>query len=212
MKSVALVVSVIIWGVMAGSVASANTLVLQFFGEGGADQLSTATNKRVWDLAHENEIDLNGFNCFEIELRNPAGGYRIGTGVDCLRIDNIADDADFIELSAHSFFLMPGKNAFIASGFTTVRAFRDGVGNGDRGDGAGPISHMTGSLPDGYNITGGSGDFSDATGSVRLSGAVDLSDFGNGNIFFNCLWVVELDQHKHSRRHHHKRRHHDDDD
>ena len=199
MRRVGLIVCLVFGGMMNSAVVSAENLVLQFFGTGAANVLTDEAEDRVWDLVDANNIDLSEFNCFEVEIRNPNTGNNIGIGVDCLRIDDIEENADYIELSAHSFFLMSGNNSFVSSGTTTVRAFRPGVGQGDRGDGQGPISHMTGSLPDDNNVAGGTGRFANVPGMVRLSGAVDLSDFDNDNIFFNCIFIAHLEPKENTR-------------
>jgi hypothetical protein len=58
-----------------------------------------------------------------------------------------------------------------------------------------PITHVTGAVPDaGANsIIGGTGRFANATGSVRLSGAVNLSNLDNGEITFDCVFAINLD-------------------
>ena len=134
-----------------------------------------------------------------MEIRNPNTGNKIGTGVDCLHIDDNAVDFDYIELTAHSFFLLPGNNSFVSSGTTTVRAFRPGIGQGDRGDGQGMITHMTGSLPVSNNVVGGTGRFANVPGMVRLSGAVDLSAFDIGDIFFNCIFIAHFEPKENTR-------------
>jgi hypothetical protein len=47
--------------------------------------------------------------------------------------------------------------------------------------------------PGANSIIGGTGRFQNATGSVRLSGAVNLSELGDGVITFDCVFVINLD-------------------
>ena len=56
-------------------------------------------------------------------------------------------------------------------------------------------THMTSGMPaDGENdILSGTGAYDGATGSVRLSGAVNLSRFDSeGRVEYNCIFVVKL--------------------
>ncbi len=163
------------------------TLALQFLGTDTAadwDELSTDTVSTIEDLAAGNNdfnvSDLDGFGCFELDLVDPSSGVVVGVGVDCLAPDG-QDDGVIVE--AFSFFILPG-GAFASNGMTSVRPFYAGVG-----DAGGEFTHMTGSLPDGDNIIAGTGQFKD-TGATRVSGAINLSQFGDGVISFNCLWIA----------------------
>ncbi len=53
------------------------------------------------------------------------------------------------------------------------------------------VTHITGSFPTENNIVYGTKKFEDASGTVRLSGGVDMSDFPN-TIFFDCIFLVNL--------------------
>ena len=57
------------------------------------------------------------------------------------------------------------------------------------------VTHLTGSFPDplGNDIVWGSGAYAGATGHVRLSGGVDMSDAANGVVVFDCVFVIDLD-------------------
>ena len=82
--------------------------------------------------------------------------------------------------------MLPG-GAFASTGMTSVRPFFSGVGDAD-----GEFTHMTGSVPASDNIVAGTGQFQ-ASGSVRVSGVVNMSQFGAGIIAFNCLWLVDVE-------------------
>jgi hypothetical protein len=176
------------------------TLVLQFLGSAPAkpwNELSQATVSEIQALDDAGDLDvasLDGFGCFEIGLLAPSSGANIGTGVDCLSPKPIAavwrryrhDTFDAIEVTAFSFFILPG-GAFVSTGMTSVRGFIPDVGS------AGRYTHVTGSIPDGDNIISGTGQF-EKGGSTRVSGAVDMSEFGaSGIIDFNCLWVAVVE-------------------
>lgn len=174
--------------------SSSETLTLQFVGTatGAAwDALSPAIVAEIENLAHEGTLklkNLNDFGCFEIDLVDPSSDVTIGTGVDCLSptpVGPAGNETDAIEVEAFSFFILPG-GSFVSNGLTSVRAFIPGVGDG------GGFTHLTGSLPDGDNIIGATGQFAEK-GATRVSGAVDLSQLGSGIISFNCLWIAEIE-------------------
>ncbi|MCK5276219.1 MAG: hypothetical protein KAR37_16310 [Alphaproteobacteria bacterium] len=168
-------------------------LALQFLGTATGtswDLLSEATVAEIDMLAQDgnfNPADLEGFGCFEIDLVDPSSGVVVGTGVDCLAPTPVGPEGnvfDAIEVEAFSFFILPG-GAFVSNGLTSVRAFLPGIGDGDG------FTHVTGSLPEQNNILAATGQFKDK-GSTRVSGAVDLSQFGAGIVAFNCLWIVDI--------------------
>jgi len=143
---------------------------------------------------------LEDFLCYVLPLEDLESGVSIGTGADCLRIFDVAEDATpgvstpaiSPMIDAVTFFFLPGGH-FTADGLTSVRPFFTGVG-----DAGGEVTHMTGSIPASSGPSGivdGSGRFDGSTGKVRLSGAVNLSDFFTaGNpIFFSCLFIADFD-------------------
>lgn len=143
---------------------------------------------------------LEDFLCYVLPLEALESGVTIGVGADCLRIFDVAEDttsgvsAPAISpmIDAVTFFFLPGGH-FTADGLTTVRPFFTGVG-----DAEGEVTHITGSIPANSGpggIVDGSRRFAGATGNVRLSGAVNLSEFFTaGNpIFFSCLFVADFD-------------------
>lgn len=170
---------------------STETLVLQFMGAAPAkswNELSQATVSEIQALDEAGDLDvasLDGFACFEIDLLDPSSGASVGTGVDCLSPNPLDDAFDAVEVTAFSFFILPG-GAFVSNGLTSVRAFIPGFGSGG-------YTHITGSVPDGDNIISGTGQF-EKGGSTRVSGVVDMSEFGSAGIIdFNCLWVAVVE-------------------
>ena len=53
---------------------------------------------------------------------------------------------------------------------------------------------VTGAVPSPYanNVIYGDGKFKNADGSVRLSGAVNMSALESGLIFFDCVFVIDI--------------------
>lgn len=173
------------------SADDSETLVLQFLGTATGvswDGLSDDVVTEIMDLDDSGKMDvedLEGFACFELDLVDPSSGVSVGTAVDCLAP---SPQTNGVIVEAFSFFMLPG-GSFVSNGMTSVSPFFPGIG-----DAGGAFTHMTGSLPTKNNIIGATGQFKDK-GTTRVSGAVDLSRFGEGIVAFNCLWVVvvELD-------------------
>lgn len=134
--------------------------------------------------------------CFDGTLTSIASGRIIGRAVDCLdpkNLDNAFTEGnsldDSIALIGTTVFELH-RGTIISQGTTTVRP----VTWPDQ-----PNTHITGAIPEpGANsIKAGTRRYSNASGSVRLSGSVDMSDFvtetGEGTISFSCLFVIKLD-------------------
>ena len=149
---------------------------LRFFGAGVA---------RAPDTTRGEPADANW--CFDAEMQDAVTGRRVGDGVDCLKV--VGGDGIGIEVIGTTFFNFDNQRGNIVSqGMTTVQP----VLHGSEG-----FTHITGAIPqDGdNNVISGTRTFRNATGPVRLSGAVNMSEF-NGNfgdtIFFSCLFILDL--------------------
>ena len=120
--------------------------------------------------------------CYQAELVDAHTDRTVGTGIDCL--EDIQMVGGGISLDRTTFFHFP-QGDLVANGITTVAP----VTGGSPG-----FTHVVGDIPTpGTNsIISGTGRFSGATGSVRLSGAVDLSGFPAAT-GFNCIFVIDLD-------------------
>ena len=120
--------------------------------------------------------------CYQADLVDAHTDRVLGSGIDCL--ENIQMVGDGLSLNRTTFFHFP-QGDLVASGITTVAP----VTGGSPG-----FSHVVGDIPaPGTNsILSGTRRFAGATGSVRLSGAVDLSGFP-GATTFNCIFVIDLD-------------------
>jgi hypothetical protein len=118
--------------------------------------------------------------CFEVPLERLGSGKIIGTGLDCL--SNIqADESGAITLTDVTVFNIK-KSVLVSVGDVTIQPnlTEDPT-----------ITHITGSFPAGDNIVYGTKKFEDASGSVRLSGGVDMNQFPD-TIVFDCIFVVNL--------------------
>ena len=125
--------------------------------------------------------------CFDMDMVNVATGQVIGTAEDCLA--EVADGTNGgVLLTGTTFFNFP-DGQLVSRGRTTVHPLNEMA--------PGAVStHITGAIPaPGSNqVLQGTGRFDGAAGTVRLSGAVDLSGFsGEGTpITFDCLFEINL--------------------
>jgi len=116
---------------------------------------------------------------------------QIGEGIDCLNFAFIDLAPTQIGLNVVSFFVLPG-GTLVNQGTTSLGAFLDGFGNGvipvDDDGGTVPVTHMTGSIPGAGadSIVLATGQFAGATGTARVSGAVNPNGDGLANPAFNC--------------------------
>ena len=126
-----------------------------------------------------------GANCFDLDLVDAKTGNIIGSASDCLSgiTPSITDNG--IMLTGTTFFFFPG-GTLISQGLTTVQP----VLHGSSG-----FTHITGAVPSpGDNgVIYGDGKFKNAVGSVRLSGAVNLSALNSdGQITFDCVFIIDI--------------------
>jgi hypothetical protein len=173
-------------------------LAVKFFGTAQAGDLSP----QIAQAIERSGVDVEGFACFQLPLFDLASGRPVGTGVDCLNPFDTTGDAagDGLQIEAKTFFFLK-KGLIVNHGCTSVRPFFAGVG--DAG-----VTHITGSIPNGeFGVepspilaceeTGGviltTRGFHQFSGEVRLSGAVNLSNAGAGEITFSCMFVLDLD-------------------
>jgi hypothetical protein len=124
--------------------------------------------------------------CFDGDLVDLATRRVIGTATDCLA-DIVGGPDVGMALVGTTTFNLPG-GTLTSRGLTTVQPILTDPTET-------PITHTTGAVPNaGANsIIEGTGRFANATGSVRLSGAVNLSNLDNGEITFDCVFVINLD-------------------
>ena len=127
-----------------------------------------------------------GVACFDMDLIDAKTDRVIGSGSDCLSEVGFSDTDNGVKLTATSFFHFPG-GTLVSQGLVTVQPKLHGL------DG---YTHVTGAAPTATenNVIYGDGRFNDAAGSVRLSGLVDMTNFGfnaGDPIVFDCVFIID---------------------
>jgi hypothetical protein len=158
-------------------------LALQLLGE---DEVEERDIPPIYNEAGDTVLADRGL-CFDVDLLNLRTGKVIGTATDCLAL--VEEQGDGLVLVGTTTFNMPG-GSFTSRGVTTVEPVATHPQFPSLSSAA---THTTGSIPDespGNNVIAGSGRFAGLEASVRLSGAVNMSQFGAGIIGFDCIFVV----------------------
>lgn len=158
-----------------------NDIVVLLAGEGLAD----GSGSQFTDLGL---VVPEGVLCFDIDLISPRTGRVIGSGSDCLSAITQYDNGA-MSLTATSFFHFR-HGTIVSQGLVTVQPKLHGLEE---------YSHVVGAAPSTSenNVIYGDGRFKDASGSVRLSGLVNLERLGSGYIDFDCLFVIDIWNRRH---------------
>lgn len=136
--------------------------------------------------------------CFDGLIFDAASGREIGTATDCLN-PSLVDDGgtpedsldDSLKIIGTTIFELPA-GTIISQGMTSVRPVTWSSVHQ-------PNTHITGAIPfeDDNSIMAATGRYKNSTGTVRLSGAVDMTYFvtetGEGPLGFNCLFIIMMD-------------------
>ena len=88
-------------------------------------------------------------------------------------------------LTGTTFFFFPG-GTLISQGLTTVQPVLHGSAD---------FTHITGAVPSSgdHGVIYGDGKFKNASGPVRLAGAVNLSLLNSdGQITFDCVFIIDI--------------------
>ena len=130
--------------------------------------------------------------CFEVPLFDVPTGMNVGVGLDCL--SDIVDDGDGgVTLTDTTIFDFKENGTLVSQGRVSIRPIKDT-------ESAPASTHVTGSIPSPGTKTiitsEGTELFQGRTGAVRLSGAVNMSEFNlnpGEPIDFDCLFVIKVD-------------------
>ncbi len=122
-----------------------------------------------------------GALCYDVDLVDVKSGDVIGSATDCLT--NINPMGSGVALTGTTFFFFPGGTV-VSRGLTTVQPTLHGSSG---------FTHITGAVPQpGDNsVVYGDGKFKNASGPVRLSGAVNLTNFPAAATF-DCVFVLDV--------------------
>ena len=148
---------------------------------------ATATAGMVPDP--DNPGDEMSADCFEVDLIDMKNRRHIGKAVDCLSVQEVIGDFEFIRLIGTTTFHLP-QGSVTTQGFTTVAKVQQVT----ESPAIGMITHFTAAAGTGNAIIDGTKRFKNATGTSRLSGLVNLANLLTiGEITFDCIFVVDID-------------------
>jgi hypothetical protein len=122
-----------------------------------------------------------GALCYDLDLVDVKTGNVIGSAADCLTNLNPIDTG--VALTGTTFFFFHGGTV-VSQGLTTVQPILHGSLD---------FTHITGAIPQpGVNsVVYGDGKFQNASGPVRLSGTVNLTNFPN-QATFDCVFILDV--------------------
>jgi len=147
--------------------------------------VGTATAYPGNDLFNQYGLTPLDALCFDVDLVDAKTGNAIGTASDCLSgiAPSVTDNG--VMLTGTTFFFFPG-GTLVSQGLTTVQPVLHGSPD---------FTHITGAVPSPSDegVIYGDGKFKNASGPVRLSGAVNLSMLdSDGQITFDCVFIIDI--------------------
>ena len=171
-------------------------LVALYPGHGSASADSLAARPRIvveflsQDVGELRDIDGTMMMCFDGVYVDLATDVVVGTGSDCLDLNSIEEgEGGSFVISNTTFFDLHGGTIKTRQR-TSIMPVVQGSGEPET-----VATHFSADFSRGV-ILSGTGRFHNATGTARLHGAVDLSEF-DGNegspIGFNCVFILDLD-------------------
>ena len=132
-------------------------------------------------------IGESGSWCFDVHIVDLKSGLPLGTGADCLEVEPAGDGLKVIGITLFHFWW---GDTLVSKGLTSVQP----TTHGSEG-----FTHITGAISqmNDQNVLTqySTGLFEGAEGAVRLSGAVDMSQFDGklgSPITFNCIFEINL--------------------
>lgn len=133
--------------------------------------------------------DFDDAMCFDVDLINAKTGKKIGMARDCL--SEVLDGQNGgVALVGTTYFYMH-EGMLVTRGNTTVQP----VNHPTVTPSGQLITHVTGASGASNAVIEGTGRFARSSATVRLSGMVDMTNFGGlegDRITFDCLFVITL--------------------
>ena len=168
-----LVFALIILGGTASAAGLGNNIAVRLVG--------TSDSFDGDELFIEFGLAAEGALCYDLDLVDVKSGDVIGSAADCLT--NISGVGDGVALTGTTFFFFPG-GTIVSRGLTTVQPTTHGSSD---------FTHITGAIPQAgdNNVVYGDGKFKNASGPVRLSGAVNLGNFP-AQATFECVFILDV--------------------
>ena len=121
--------------------------------------------------------------CFTVDVIDVSTQRVVGKGTDCLAAQPGDEYPEGLEVVGTTTFDFDGGHTFTSRGLTSVQP---------KTHGSPAITHVTGAIPpEGENsIVDATGRFQGMQARVRLSGAVNMSRMEQGQVYFDCIFVV----------------------
>jgi hypothetical protein len=160
------------------------TMALRFIGDGKFLPIEERPILEGLDPEIQDVILDPDTLCYEVPLERLGNGKIIGTGLDCLSDIQADEETGAITLTDVTVFNIKKKVLVSVSDVTIHPNLTDDTEN---------VTHITGSFPDEDNIVYGTKKFDDASGSVRLSGGVNMNEFPE-KIVFDCIFVINFNE------------------
>jgi hypothetical protein len=132
--------------------------------------------------------EVNGVEqtCYDLGMSDPLTEKVLGRATACLDHESLIDvGAGGFAVDDTTFFRFPG-GTLVSSSRATVQPLEEPTEG---------HTHITGDTSEDANVIPGmgSGRFRQATGSTRLSGTLDLSQFDQDIVGFEWLFVIKME-------------------
>ena len=165
--------ALLVWGGTASAAGLSNNIAVRLVGTD--DVFNGDSLFADFGLAPEGAL------CYDLDIVDVKTGDVIGSAADCLT--DINGVGDGVALTGTTFFFFPGGTV-VTRGLTTVQPTTHGSAD---------FTHITGAIPQpgDNNVIYGDGKFKNASGPVRLSGAVNLTNFP-AQAVFDCVFILNV--------------------
>lgn len=126
--------------------------------------------------------------CFDVDLVDMKSGETIGTATDCL--SDVQPKGDGMSIVGTTLLNMPEGSFVIRGKISAQPVLEETILESGQ-----VITHITGASNTENSVIGGTGIYEYSTGTVRLSGLVDMANFDANEgdlVVFDCLLYIHL--------------------